>query len=300
MKPFLKWVGGKSQIIEEILSYFPVSFKNYHEIFIGGGSVLFSFLQKLENKEISISGNIYVYDINPYLIGLYKNIQTNSKNLYNVIKIIIDEFNSIDDTQEVLIKNPKNKEEAFSSRESYYYWIRHNYNNLCKTKNSDDINISSMFIFLNKTCFRGIYRESKNGFNVPYGHYKNPEIINKKIIDNVSSLLSSKNVIFQCMDFKDSIKLIEKDDFVYLDPPYVPINITSFVGYTKDSFTEHEKLFELCKSHIDKNAKFLMSNSDTELVKNNMSMYNISIIQCRRAINSKNPASKTNEVLIYN
>ena len=293
MRPFLKWVGGKSQIVNEVLDYFPNTFKNYREIFVGGGSVLLAFLQ---NKEIKVSGNIYAYDTNIYLIELYKNVQTHPEELWNAIKILIDEYNSIEeDTGD---KNPKSKDDALLSKESYYYWIRSLYNDLCKKDNKSDINISAMFIFLNKTCFRGIYRESKNGFNVPYGNYKNPEIINKDTILKVSKLI--KSVKFECMDFKDSINSVENDDFVYLDPPYVPIKLTSFVGYTKDSFTEHKNLFDLCKNNIHGKAKFLMSNSNTELVKENMNMFKIDTIECRRAINSKNPSSKASELLISN
>ena len=135
-------------------------------------------------------------------------------------------------------------DDAKTSRESYYYWIRKQFNEA----KEDSCRLSSMFLFLNKTCFRGIYRESSNGFNVPYGHYKNvPEIITKTELDKISELI--KDVKFSCTDFSESLKKVSNNDFVYLDPPYAPENKTSFVNYVKDGFDlkKHEELFSLVK-----------------------------------------------------
>jgi DNA adenine methylase len=157
-----------------------------------------------------------------------------------------------------------------------------------------------MFIFLNKTCFRGLFRVGPNGFNVPYGHYKNPEIINKGHLEELHNLI--QGVIFECCDFTISLKGIEPNDFVYLDPPYAPENATSFVGYTEKGFgiESHNNLFTLI--HNLTAPKVLLSNADVPLVRDNFTSEQYVILQilCKRSINSKNPDAKTNEVIISN
>jgi len=163
-----------------------------------------------------------------------------------------------------------------------------------------------MFIFLNKTGFRGLYREGPNGYNVPFGHYKNPEILNYEHLMDVSFLI--KDVEFSIMDFNESLDYIISHDyektytsFVYLDPPYVPENSKSFTKYKESDFSleKHKLLFDLChKLHIS----FIMSNSDVELVKESFNdvKYTIQRIECKRSINSKNPGAKAMEVIITN
>ena len=171
-KPFLKWVGGKTQIIDRIISKIPKIIDNYHELFLGGGSVLFAVLSLQKNNEIIIKNKIYAYDINDSLINVYKNIQNNKEELFKNINIFINEYENIKGS--IINRNPKSIEEAKTSKESYYYWLRNKYNNMDK----NSIEHSALFIFINKTCFRGMYREGPNGFNVPYGHYKKtPTII---------------------------------------------------------------------------------------------------------------------------
>jgi DNA adenine methylase len=293
LKPVIKWVGGKTQIIDDVIKSFPNKMDNYHELFTGGGSVLIALLQNIENKKITVKNKIYAYDLNETLIHIYKNIQKNPDKLIIDIKKLIDDYNSIVDTKKN--RKPTTIEEAKSSKESYYYWIRNAFNEMSQDE-QNSTNGSAHFIFLNKTCFRGLYREGPHGFNVPYGNYKSPEIINEEHIKNISKLI--KNVEFICSDFEDSIKNVKKHDFMYADPPYVPENAKSFVGYTSDGFKleKHKVLFDLLKKN-----NFVMSNSDTDLVKNSFNdkeKFDIKIISCRRAINSKKPDSKTNEVLI--
>ena len=231
--------------------------------------------------------------MNETLINMYKNIQNKSDEILVEINKLIEDYNSINGTEKN--RKPETIEEAKTSQESYYYWIRNVFNKMTTTDKNNPIG-SAHFIFLNKTCFRGMYREGPNGFNVPFGNYKSPEIINEKHLEKVSKLI--KNVKFIHSDFEKSFKKINKNDFIYADPPYVPENAKSFVGYTSDGFNleKHKILFDLCKKH-----NFVMSNSDTDLVKNSFddnTKYDIKIISCRRAINSKKPDSKTNEVII--
>lgn len=294
-KPFLKWVGGKSQIIEKLIDKFPIEIDNYHEIFLGGGSILMAILSLQEQKKIKINNKIYASDINEILINVYKHIQSKKDELYEFIEFYITEYDNIKGT--VIIRKSNTLEEAKSSKESYYYWIRKKFNNIDKST----IECSALFMFLNKTCFRGMYREGPNGFNVPYGHYKKtPTIITKSNIDCVSNMI--KDVIFVHSSFIESIKKIKEGDFVYLDPPYAPETTTSFVGYTSDGFDikTQNLLFKEILSLKERNIKFVLSNSKVDLVTKTFYECKIDDIVARRAINSKKPGSTTTEVIIYN
>jgi DNA adenine methylase len=296
-KPFIKWVGGKTQIINDIISRFPIVMNNYHELFLGGGSVLLALLSLQKQNKIRIDNKIYAYDINNKLINLYKNIQNNHTVLYEYIKQYIDEYDSIEGIEgDVINRKPNNIEEAKTSKESYYYWMRKKYNEL--SIDTDSAEHAALFMVINKTCFRGIYREGPNGYNVPYGHYtKTPQVITEIQLNDISSLI--KDVKFIHSDFSDSIKNVTEGDFVYLDPPYAPENNTSFVGYNADGFglNKHIELFEEIKKL---KTKFVMSNSKVDLVTEAFKDYNSIDIIARRAINSKKPQSVTTEVIIYN
>ena len=298
-KPILKWIGGKTKIADKIFESYPSEIESYHEIFLGGGSILFNLLAYQEAGLITIKKNIYAYDANISLIYVYKNIQTNPMKLYKIIINYITEYNSIDSSKKPsnVNRNPTNLTEALSSQESYYYWIRTKYNNLTNKKSFTN---SAMFIFLNKTCFRGMYRAGPNGFNVPFGNYKNPSIVSKSHLLQIHNII--QNVIFTEGDFHDTMANIQTGDFVYLDPPYAPEIKTSFVGYTKDGFTlnKHMDLFNLCHNLKNNNIDFVMSNSDVKLIRDNFSdsQYLIETVVCRRAINSKKPSSVATEVII--
>jgi len=298
-KPILKWVGGKSQILDKLIIEFPININNYREIFLGGGSVLLTLLSYVKHGIIKIHGNIYAYDLNEPLIYLYKNIQSKHNELYNQIQKLITDFNSCG--YGVINRTPENIEEAKIAKENYYYWIRSEYNRLSFTDKKTPKG-SAMFIFLNKTCFRGVFRIGPKGFNVPYGHYNNPEIINQEHLNEIHELI--QNVIFECCDFNTSLNSIQPNDYSYLDPPYAPETDTSFVGYTENGFNidNHNNLFNIIHKLTETNKKIMLSNSDVSLVRDNFKSekYNITSILCKRAINSKNPEAKTKEVIIKN
>ena len=288
VKPVIKWVGGKTQIIELVLKKFPEEINDYHEIFLGGGSVLLGLLQ---DTRIKVKGKYHAYDNNEGLIGMYKNIQKNPEELWNTIDCIIKEFDTC--KEGAVNRKSKTISEALECKENYYYFSRRLFNEI---KDKTSVLYSALFIFLNKTCFRGLYREGPNGFNVPYGHYKNCGILDKEHLLDLSKLIIS--VVFKCCKFENSMdKAKNVNDFVYLDPPYYKEKKNSFVGYNKDGFDEeqHELLFEKTKNL---QCNFLMSNSDTTVVKEAFKDFEIDTFSCKRSINSKNPSSKTNDVLI--
>jgi len=332
-KTLIKWVGGKQRILDKIINHFPSEINNYHELFLGGGSVLLGLLDCVKDNKIKINGKIYAYDLNSTLIHFYKNIQHNYLDVYKHIKPIIDTYKAITTLKSEIFKK-KNGKEYFSqehpnlnisskknkllleeflkktlseqlynnrnqSREAFYYYIRNKYNNMSPQDQMSNYG-TALFIFLNKTCFRGVYRMGPDGFNVPYGNYENPEIINIDSLKKISDLI--KDVTFIQNDYEESFKNIKANDFVYLDPPYVPEKIDSFVGYTLEGFNleKHKILFKLTKDLVETNTKFVMSNSNVELVTNSFEDFNIEEIICRRSINSKKPESKTTEVIIYN
>ena len=264
-KPILKWVGGKTQILDKLIVEFPTEMNNYHEIFLGGGSVLLTLLTYVNNGVIKITGQIRAYDLNEVLIYVYKNIQSKHNDLYNEIQKIITEFNSCGNGE--INRKPKNIDEAKIAKENYYYWTRSEYNKL-SLEDKKTIKGSALFIFLNKTCFRGVFRVGPNGFNVPYGHYNNPEVISQEHLNEIHALI--RNVIFECCDYSKSLSNVKEEDFVYLDPPYAPENDKSFVGYTENGFDidNHNNLFKLLQDLTDKKKKFMLSNSDVILVRN--------------------------------
>lgn len=273
-RPILKWIGGKTQIVDKIFESFPSEIESYHEIFLGGGSVLLNLLAYQEAGIITIKKKIYAYDANISLIYVYKNIQLNPERLYKIIKKYIKEYNSIEPHSKksmAVNRKPENLDEALESQESYYYWIRDKYNHLN-----------------NKTCFRGMLAVVC------------PSIISKSHLLQFHKII--KNVIFIDGDFHNTMSNIQAGDFVYMDPPYAPQEKTSFVGYNKDGFAlnNHMDLFNLCHKLKNNNIDFVMSNADVKLIRDNFSdsQYLIKTIVCRRAINSKKPGSSANEVII--
>ncbi len=247
VKPFVKWAGGKGSLLPQLKKFYPFEINNvkidrYVEPFVGGGAVLINILQKYDIKEA------YAFDINMDLI-----------NCYNVIKSKVEE----------LIKELDSKEKDFiklenEKREKYFYKVRDEYNSYNLEENNISVKRASEFIFLNRTCFNGLYRVNKNGkFNVPCGKYKNPTICDSSNLRNLSYLI--RNVNFQYGDYKKSEKYIDSNTFVYFDPPYRPLSNTSgFTSYTKEDFNDEnqKELAKYYKLLDERNAKLMLSNSN--------------------------------------
>jgi len=255
--PFLKWAGGKRQLLHELTKYIPNNYSHYCEPFLGGGALLFH-LQPAK---------ALVNDINPELINVYEQIRDNVDEVINLLK--------------------KHKTD-----EQYFYKVR-NLDRTDKYLKLNPVQRASRIIFLNKSCYNGLFRVNSNGqFNVPYGKYKNPNIVNKKTLIAVSSYLQKSKIDFDCTDFLQLEKKIKKKTFVYVDPPYHPISKTSvFTSYTKNGFTEtdQERLKEFCERLVvDKNCSVLISNSYTNFIIKlySSSRFKIKRIKASRNINS--------------
>ncbi|MCX5632734.1 MAG: DNA adenine methylase [Phycisphaerae bacterium] len=290
-RPFLKWAGGKTQLLDEIEKRLPSSLSTgeittYIEPFVGGGAVFFHIAQNYPNIK-----EFYLYDINDDLVKCYNVVKTN-------VRALIRELNKL--TKEFL---PLNEE----LRREFYRQIRSEFN---RTKHKSSIKSSAKLIFLNKTCFNGLYRvNSKNEFNVPFGDYKNPKICNERNLLAVSEVLQKAKII--CGDFTKSKKYISKNTFVYLDPPYRPLNGTAnFTSYSKDSFSEDDqiRLADFCKEIKQIGAKFLLSNSDPKnenladrFFEDNFRGFTISQVKASRLINCKAIGrGAINELIITN
>ena len=293
-KPLLKWVGGKTQLLDSIVPLIPHSIENYYEPFVGGGSVLFAVLTLVNEGKIKINKTINAYDSNAKLIEFYTSVQQHPQELYDTIRVLSDTYNSIITLNGN--RKPENKEEAKTSKESYYYYSRKIFNN----HETTSINRAALFIFLNKTCFRGVYRESpKSGFNVPFGNYSsNVNVVTKEEFMKASNLI--KDVIFKTQDFQE-LNTKSKQDFVYFDPPYYPLKAgKSFISYTPNGFNKHQELFDMLSTLEEKEVKFIMSNACVQQVKEATKSFNHTILDARRAIHCKKPESTCQELMVYN
>ena len=288
VSPFIKWAGGKSQLLNEIRKLYPKSVDRYCEPFVGGGAVLFDILKNFQPKEVLIN------DINSQLINTYIQIRDN-------MNYVIESLSKI---QELYLHLDLEK------RKEYYYKQRDRFNEGIAFFNIQKSEMAVLFIFLNKTCFNGLYRVNKKGaFNVPMGAYKNPMICDEKNLRNVSHLL--KNVQISCGDYKNCKNFIDTDTFVYIDPPYRPLTATSsFTSYTKNEFGDKQQVelakFVDCVS--ERGAKVVISNSDPKNINENdnffddiYSKHSITRIMAKRMINSKsNSRGAIKELLISN
>lgn len=292
-KPFIKWAGGKTQLIVEISKRFPIGLGTkilkYAEPFVGGGALLFEILSRYKLEEVFIS------DINEDLINCYRVIKNDPESLIETLQVIQNDFLSLDQV----------------GRKEFFYDKRHLYNHL-KFKYSADMLLArtALFMFLNKTCFNGLYRVNSKGlYNVPMGAYKNPLICDTENILAVSEKL--QNIKIHCCNFKESAGFIDSNTFVYFDPPYRPISNTSgFNSYTQDAFTDEQQydLAAFFKELSLRGSKLLLSNSDPknydeadDFFDNLYKDFHIDRVNAARMINSKATGrGKIKELLIYN
>ena len=263
-KPFVKWAGGKRQIVDKLLMYAPDEFNTYYEPFVGGGALLF----ELSPKKAVIN------DSNKELINVYSVLRNEEK---------FKKMCSILNTYE------KNNSEEF------YYELRNKDRNKSSFDRLSDYKRAGRTIYLNKACFNGLYRVNKNGeFNVPCGKYKNPTICDSKNLRNLSFLI--RNVEFQYGDYKKSEKYVDSNTFVYFDPPYRPLSITSgFTSYTKEDFNDEnqKELANYFKELDEKKAKLMLSNSNPKNTNKEDNFFeeiykgfNINEISAKRMINA--------------
>lgn len=251
-KPFLKWAGGKKQLLSEFEKRFPPelhsgTIKKYVEPFVGGGAVLFHVIGKFSFDEC------HIFDANEELVLAYRVVQTNPNELISLLQQMQQDYLQLDDEK----------------RKEFFYAIREKFNNKrpeIDFENYSDswIERASLIIFLNRTCYNGLFRvNSKGGFNVPFGRYKNPKIADSENLLSVSEAL--QNVVIHLGDFENCKKVVESSTFVYFDPPYRPLSKTSnFTSYSKDSFNDEDqiRLAVLYKNLDEKGAKLMLSNSD--------------------------------------
>lgn len=267
--PFLKWVGGKRQLMPAINNLLPKKYTDYYEPFVGGGALFFYTQPK---KAI-------INDFNEELINVFNVIKNSPEDLINDLK-------------------------THKNESDYFYHIRA----LDRTEeytNFSDIKKASRIIYLNKTCYNGLYRVNSSGeFNSPFGRYKNPNIVNEITIRSVSIYLNINEITILTGDFEDSVKNIKKGAFAYFDPPYDPVSKSSnFTGYVQGGFDMYEqvRLRDLCNKLNEKGVKFLLSNSATPLIEELYKDYEISYVKANRFINSDpKKRGEIDEVLIRN
>ncbi len=258
-KPFVKWAGGKRQLLPVITSHIPSKFERYFEPFLGGGAVFFSLVAKERKAKWFIS------DLNSDLALSYVTIR--------------------DKVKELVLSLENHAANYSKNQSSYYYKVR-------ESNPKNEIDKVSRLIFLNKTCFNGLYRvNSKGKFNVPVGRYVNPNIVNKENLFEVSRVLQSKDISIKCQDFEDALKGVGHEDFVYLDPPYQPVSTTaSFTSYTDSDFdfSDQERLYAKFKALDKKGVKVLLSNSRSDEIIELFNEFSDGIIEihANRFINS--------------
>lgn len=268
--PFVKWVGGKRQLLDEITPLLPKRITNYCEPFLGGGALLFSIQP---SKAIA-------NDLNADLIAVYEIIR---------------------DDVESLIKSLKKHENT----SEYFYALRDIDRDEASYQSLSKLEKASRLIYLNKTCFNGLFRVNSLGeFNTPFGHYKNPNIVNEPVLRAVSKYFNASKINFYSEDFAETLSRVNKGGFVYLDPPYDPVSDTAnFTGYNKGGFDRKEqlRLKSCCDELTKRGVKFMLSNSSTEFIKELYGEYSITFVKAKRAINAN--ASKRGaieEVIVRN
>lgn len=292
-RPFVKWAGGKGSLISQLSNFYPYELRNgiierYIEPFVGGGAVLIDILQNYDVRQA------YAFDINMDLINAYNVIKNNVEELITNLKRMETEYLQLEQEE----------------RKNYFYNIRNEYNDYTLQENEQNVQRASQFIYLNRTCFNGLYRVNKDGkFNVPVGSYKNPTICDEENLRNLSELI--QNVQFQYGDYRRSMEYVTENTFVYFDPPYRPLNMTSgFTSYTKEDFNDdnQRELAIFYRELNERNAKLMLSNSNPKNINeedqffdNIYQGFNIDEIYASRMINANsNGRGKISEILVTN
>ncbi len=272
-KPFLKWVGGKRQIIDKLKGNLPGKFNNYYEPFIGGGALFFELQPKIA----------FINDYNEELINSYK-VLTDEIKTNELIKLLL-------------------KHEQKNSKE-YFYKIRSLDRDLGVYNNLSDVEKAARTIFLNKTSFNGMYRvNKKNQFNVPYNNNTNVTTFDKDNLKAINKYFNNNSVSILSGDFEEAVKTANKGDFVYFDPPYDNVKDDTFTSYTVQGFNREDqtRLFRCFKKLDEKGVFVMLSNHNTKFINNLYKDYNIKVINAKRNINSKgNKRGKVEETIITN
>ena len=293
VRPFVKWAGGKGSLIPQLNNFYPYELKNgtikrYVEPFVGGGAVLIDILQKYNVQEA------YAFDINMDLINSYKVIKNNVEELIKDLRQMETQYLGLGQEE----------------RKNYFYRIRDKYNNYLLKENEKNVRRAAQFIYLNRTCFNGLYRVNKAGkFNVPVGSYKNPTICDEENLRNLSKLI--QNIQFQYGDYSRSMEYVTENTFVYFDPPYRPLNVTSgFTSYTKEDFNDNnqKELAVFYRNLNERNAKLMLSNSNPKntnkedtFFDNIYQGFHIEEIQASRMINANSSGrGKISEIVVTN
>ena len=272
LTPILKWVGGKRQSLDIILPLIPKKYSTYYEPFVGGGAVFFS----LQPRKAVIN------DINDELMNVYQVIRSDAQCILH-----------------------KLAEAAENHSEDFYYKVRERDRNQDIYNRLSAIDKAARTIYLNKTCYNGLYRVNTDGkFNTPYGKYKNPNIINRDTILNLHAYLNKANVQIRCDDYRRVLSTARRGAFVYFDPPYMPISETAnFTSYTADGFDIEQQVMlkQTCDDLTRRGIKFLLSNANTWIIRQLYRKYKIKIIKAKRAINSvADKRGAVEEVLVKN
>lgn len=268
--PVVKWVGGKRQLLEDLIPLCPKRITSYCEPFVGGGALLF-------NRQPSVA---YINDINEEII-----------NVYRIIK---------DNVEELIAELKKYRNES-----DYFYTVREWDRDKNVYSNLSNVQKASRMIYLNKTCYNGLFRVNGAGeFNTPFGNYKNPNIVDSTTVKAVSSYFNSSTIYFSNIDYAEILNDIPKNTFVYLDPPYDPVSGTSnFTGYAKGGFDKNEQVrLRDCCADLDKRGiKFMLSNSATDFIRDLYHDYSLIIVHAKRTINSvSTKRGEIDEIVVRN
>lgn len=268
--PVVKWVGGKRQLLDDLTPLFPKRVTSYCEPFLGGGAVLFKLQPNIA----------YVNDINSELIQMYEVIRDN-----------------VDELIVALSEHP--------NEEGHFYGVRDWDRDKQKYEQLTKVQRAARIIYLNKTCYNGLFRVNNAGeFNTPFGHYKNPNIVNAPTLKAVSAYFQKAQITFSSVDYAEVLANVARGTFVYLDPPYDPVSDTAnFTGYAKGGFDRSEqiRLRQCCDALDRRGIKFMLSNSATDFIRKQYAAYNVTTVKAKRAINS-NAAKRgqVDEVVVRN